>query len=79
MINLVICISSLIVGIFLCYLDYNLKYNSYWIIRIPKWVDRHFLLIDIILSTIRIASFFMFGFFIMETIKVIMGGPTLIF
>lgn len=73
MINLIICISSLIIGLLICWVDYNLKTNINWMIKIPRLIYRHFKFVDIALSILRFISFFSFGFFMMETIKYFNG------
>lgn len=72
MINLIICISSFIIGVFICLVDYNLKTNANWMIKTPKVIYRHFTFVDNALVILRFICFFSFGFFMMEAIKVIM-------
>ena len=79
MINLIICISSLIVGLFILWLKHNLLYNPNWLVRIPSWVRRHLVSIEIVLGILQSICFFSFGFFMMTTIKYFNGQPTMIF
>lgn len=66
MINLIICIISLIVGIYLTIKRHRIVFKEFK--KEPWWIQP--------LSTL---CFIMFGFFIMETIKYFTGIPTLIF
>ena len=79
MINLIICISSFIIGVFICWVDYNLKTNTNWMIKIPRLIYSHFTFVDNALAIFRFICFFSFGFFMMETIKYFSGQTTLIF
>ena len=79
MINLIICISSLIIGIFILWLRHNLLYNLDWVVKIPTWMYRYLASIKIVLEILQFISFFLFGFFIPETIKYFFGRETLIF
>ena len=79
MINLYICISSLIIGIFICLVDYNLKINTNWMIKVPRLIYRNFVFVDIALVILRFICFFSFGFFMMESIKYFDGVKTLFF
>ena len=79
MINLIICISSLIIGLFILWLKHNLLYNPDWLVKIPSLVYKHLVSIEIVLEILQFISFFTFGFFIMETIKYFIGQPTMIF
>ena len=79
MINLIICISSLIIGLFILWLKHNLLYNPDWLVKIPAWMRRHLVSIEIVLEILQFISFFAFGFFMMETIKYFNGQPTMIF
>ena len=79
MINLIICISSLIIGLFILWLKHNLLYNPDWFVKIPSLVYKHLVSIEIVLEILQFISFFTFGFFIMETIKYFIGQPTMIF
>ena len=62
MINLIICISSLIVGLFILWLKHNLLYNPDWSVKIPAWMRKHLTRIEIVLEILQFISFFMFGF-----------------
>jgi len=79
MINLIICISSLIIGLFIVLVDYNFNYNIKWINKTPKFITYNYIFISIILVLLRFICFFSFGFFIMETIKYFNGQPTIFF
>ncbi len=79
MINLIICISSLIIGLFILWLKHNLLWNPDWLVKIPSWMRRHLTSIEIVLWILQFISFFLFGFFIPETIKYFNGQPTMIF
>ena len=79
MINLIICISSLIIGLFILWLKHNLSYNLDWMVKIPTLVDRYLASIKIVLEILQFICFFSFGFFMMKTIKYFNGQPTMIF
>ena len=79
MINLIICISSLIIGLFISWLNHNLLYNPDWLVKIPTWICKHLVSIKVVLKILQFISFFMFGFFITETVKYFVEKETLIF
>ena len=79
MINLIICICSLIIGLFILWLKHNLLYNPDWLVKIPNWMRRHLVSIEIILEILQFISFFSFGFFISEIVKYLVGAETIIF
>ena len=69
MINLFICIVSLILGIILARLEYKWKVNIYK--NTPIWLE--------IIVIVRIICMFMCGFFLSELIKYFCGVKTLVF
>lgn len=79
MINLIICISSLIIGLFILWLKHNLLYNPDFLIKIPSWVRKHLVSIENVLGILHFICFCSFGFFMMETCKYFCGQPTLFF
>ena len=79
MINLSICISSLIIGICGCWVDYNFNYNINLINKTSKFITYNYKFISFILILLRFICFFAFGFFMYETIKYFSGIETLIF
>ena len=79
MINLIICISSLIIGLLICLVDYNFNCNIKWINKTPKFITYNYKFISFIIILLRFICFFSFGFFMMETIKYFNGQPTMIF
>ena len=79
MINLIICISSLIIGLLIGWVDYNFNYNIKWINKTPKFITYNYKFISLILILLRFICFFSFGFFIMETCKYFSGQTTIIF
>lgn len=70
MINLFICIISLIVGIIIAKIEYKWQKNNY---------KNSSILLMTIAIICRFFCFFVTGFFLAETIKYFMGMPTLIF
>lgn len=66
MTNLYICIAFLIIGCLIFYKRYRIKFVEYK--KEPWWI-----------GILQIAVFFMFGFFLGETIKYFNGEQTLFF
>jgi len=79
MINLIICISSLIIGLFILWLKHNLLWNPDWLVKISSWMRRHLTSIEIVLEILQFISFITFGWFMTETIKYLVGVETIIF
>ena len=66
MINLYICIASLIIGCLIFYKRYRIQFVEYR--KEPWWI-----------AMLQIVIFFIFGYFLGETIKYFNGDQTLFF